>query len=83
MEPKRTPLWEVGAGYSLVALGCTFAAGIVLFMAGGWLLDRWLGTMPLFIIIGTVVGTVLSFLSVYYKLQAETEEERRHRKEGE
>lgn len=71
MKPKRTPGREIGEGYSHVALGCTFAAGIVLFMAGGFALDRWLGLTPLFTIAGTLVGAVLSFLNVYWKLQAE------------
>lgn len=71
MEPNRTPFREVGEGYTYVGLGCSFAAGIVLFVGAGWLLDRWLGTTPLFVILGTVVGAVLSFLSVYFKLQAD------------
>jgi F0F1-type ATP synthase assembly protein I len=71
MKPKRTPAREIGEGYSHVALGCTFAAGIVLFMAGGFALDRWLHLTPLFTIVGTLVGAVLSFLNVYWKLQAE------------
>ena len=79
MEPEQDPVREIGAGYSYVALGCTFAAGIVVFMAGGLLLDRWLHLTPLFTIVGTVVGAVLSFLSVYWKLQAETEARRSHK----
>jgi F0F1-type ATP synthase assembly protein I len=67
---------ELGEGYKYVSLGLTFAGGIIFFMALGLVLDRLLDLMPLFTITGTVVGTVLSFLSVYRKLQ---EEERRRR----
>ncbi|NIN10295.1 MAG: hypothetical protein GTN62_03115 [Gemmatimonadales bacterium] len=83
MEPDRTPTRELGEGYSYVALGFTFAAGILMFMGGGWLLDRWLGLTPLFTIVGTLVGAVLSFLNVYWRLQADTEARRRRRGEKE
>jgi F0F1-type ATP synthase assembly protein I len=58
-------------GYKYVSLGFTFAGGIVLFMVGGWALDRWLRLTPLFTIIGTLLGAVLSFLHVYWRLIAE------------
>jgi F0F1-type ATP synthase assembly protein I len=41
-------------------------------------LDRLLNLMPLFTVTGTLVGTVLSFLVVYRKLQ---DEERRRREQ--
>jgi F0F1-type ATP synthase assembly protein I len=71
MQSKHNPGREIGEGYKYVALGGTFAAGIIGFMLGGWALDRWLGLTPLFTITGTVVGSVLSFLNVYWKLEAE------------
>jgi F0F1-type ATP synthase assembly protein I len=71
MQANSGPGREIGEGYKYVALGATFAAGIVGFMAGGFALDRWLGLTPLFTLVGTVVGAVLSFLNVYYKLEAE------------
>ena len=71
MQVNRSPGREIGEGYKYVALGATFAAGIIGFMAGGFALDRWLGLTPLFTIIGTVVGAILSFLNVYFKLEAE------------
>jgi F0F1-type ATP synthase assembly protein I len=69
---------EIGEGYKYVSLGLTFAGGIIFFMALGLVLDRLLGIMPVFTLTGTLVGTVLSFLSVYRKLQ---EEERRRREQ--
>lgn len=79
MEPERTPAREIGLGYTYVALGCTFAGGIVVFMAAGWFVDRWLRLTPLFTIVGTLVGAVLSFVWVYVKLRAEGEAERQRR----
>ncbi len=83
MEPKRGPLWELGEGYSYVGLGCSFAAGIVFFMALGWLLDRWLGLTPLLTIVGTLVGTALSFVSVWARLEADRLKRERGKQEKE
>ena len=69
---------EMGEGYKYVSLGLTFAGGIIFFLAVGFGLDRWLGTTPIFILAGTFLGTILSFLSVYRKLQ---EDERRRREQ--
>jgi len=69
---------EMGEGYKYVSLGLTFAGGIIFFMLLGLGLDRLLNLMPVFTIAGTLVGTVLSFLVVYRRLQ---EEERRRREQ--
>ena len=67
---------EMGEGYKYVSLGLTFAGGIIFFMALGLVLDRLVGTMPLFTLTGTLVGTVLSFFSVYRTLQDEARRRR-------
>ena len=61
----------MGEGYKYVSYGLTFAGGVILFMLVGLWLDRRLGLTPLFTVAGTLVGAVLSFLSVYYRLEAE------------
>jgi F0F1-type ATP synthase assembly protein I len=71
---------EMGEGYKYVSLGLTFAGGIIFFLAVGFGLDRLLGTTPVFILIGTFLGTVLSFLSVYRKLQEEERQRREQKK---
>jgi F0F1-type ATP synthase assembly protein I len=79
MAPKDENVGrEMGEGYKYVSLGLTFAGGIICFMLVGLGLDRWLNLMPLFTLTGTLVGTVLSFLTVYRKL---LEEERRRREQ--
>ncbi len=62
---------EIGEGYKYVALGITFAGGIILFMAIGFGLDRLLGTMPFLTIAGTLGGAVLSFFYTMVKLNAD------------
>ena len=55
-------------GQKYFTVGLRFAGGVVAFTLGGYALDRWLHTIPLFTIAGTVGGSVLSFISVYRQL---------------
>ena len=71
MKPDPGSQREVGDGYRYVALGITFGLGIVLFMGAGFAADTWLGTIPWFTMMGTLVGSGLSFLNVYAKLEKE------------
>ena len=59
MRQPKGPGQEVGAGYRYVSLGLTFAGGILLFMGAGYALDRWAGTLPWLLLVGTLVGAVL------------------------
>ncbi len=79
MDSGQGPDEGLVAGQKYFALGLKFAGGIVLFTLAGFVLDRWLGVLPLFTVIGTLAGAGLSFLSVYRELQADAEKERRSR----
>lgn len=61
-------------GQKYFAVGLRFGGGVVAFTLGGYALDRWLRTIPLFTIVGTIAGAVLSFLSVYRQLLLERRE---------
>lgn len=78
MRYRKAPGHEVGSGYQYVSLGLTFAGGIILFMGMGYGLDRWLGSLPWLTIAGTLVGAVLSFITVYRRLMAD---EAKHKRE--
>jgi ATP synthase protein I len=59
--------------------GMEVALTIVVFLALGWLLDRWLGTSPWFIIGFVVFAAVGSFVKLRYTYEArmrQHEEER-------
>jgi F0F1-type ATP synthase assembly protein I len=71
MAADRGPDKGMAMGQKYFAVGLKFAGGIILFMLGGLGLDRWLHTIPLFTLAGTIVGAVLSFLSVYRDLVAD------------
>jgi F0F1-type ATP synthase assembly protein I len=79
-KPEEPVGRELGQGYKYVSLGLTFAGGIVLFMGAGFLLDRWLGVLPVFTVAGTLAGSVLSFIRVYYRLKADEDADRASRK---
>ncbi len=82
LSSSRRPERALGEGYRLLGLGMQFAGGIIIFVVGGYLLDRWLGTTPAFTIAGTLLGAGLSFVNVYLKLQAISEDDRRKRTGG-
>jgi len=65
------PEQGLAQGQKYFAVGLRFGGGVVAFTLGGYALDRWLHTLPLFLIIGTVGGSVLSFISVYRQLVLE------------
>jgi F0F1-type ATP synthase assembly protein I len=69
MAADRGPGRGLALGQKYFATGLKFAAGIVFFMFAGFWLDRRTGTMPLFTVVGTAVGAVLSFVSVYQDVQ--------------
>lgn len=49
----------------LTGLGWYIAACIVIGVAGGYGLDRLFGTAPLFMLLGTVLGSVIAFWGMY------------------
>ncbi len=69
MEPKQPGRQEPGAAWRYDALAYTFAGAIMLFAGLGYLLDRWWGTSPLFIIVGTLTGAGLAMAWVYAKVR--------------
>ena len=54
------------------ALGMAIEIAIImaLFIGGGFALDQWLGTLPLFMIAGTVLGSVGLFTKHKYRYDA-------------
>lgn len=82
MASPREPDHRLGEAYGHAALGFQFAGGVLLFLGVGWLVDRWLGTLPVFTVAGALLGAVLSFLSVYYRIRREDEARRDGEKRG-
>jgi F0F1-type ATP synthase assembly protein I len=51
-----------------------FAAAVLGFMGGGWLLDRWLNTLPVFMVVGALLGATLATVTIYRRLLGDTED---------
>jgi F0F1-type ATP synthase assembly protein I len=66
-----------GEGYAYVGAGFTFALAILLFGAGGWVLDGWVGTRPLFAVLGAFLGGFAGFMSIYNRVIRDTEARKR------
>lgn len=66
-----------GEGYAYVGAGFSFAFAILLFGAGGWVLDGWLHTRPLFAIVGALFGGFVGFMSIYNRVVRDTEARKR------
>jgi ATP synthase protein I len=82
MDPTKGPGRELSDAYGLATLGFTFGAAVIVFTGIGWLLDRWLGTIPLFTVVAALVGAVLGFLSVYFRIRRVTESDRERSRRG-
>ena len=70
----REGMWRGHGGYE-IALSPVIIGGF------GWLLDSVIGTVPLFLIIGAVLGLVGSVANQYYRYQAAMEIETAKRRE--
>lgn len=56
-------------GLRLTGLGWYVALCIVIGVAGGAWLDKLIGTAPLFILLGTVLGSVVAFWGLFKMVQ--------------
>ena len=68
MSPSSSPRRPIAEVYRHSGLGCVFAAAVLLFMAAGWLVDRWLGITPVLMVVGALLGAALGTVSIYRRL---------------
>ncbi len=61
-----------GQGYEYFSLALAFVIAILGFGALGWLVDGWLHTRPLFAVVGSFVGGLGGFLTIYYRVGKDT-----------
>lgn len=73
LEPEKSPIGRgFGAGYAIVGAGFQFAFAILLFLGGGLLADRWLGTRPVFTLLGVAIGLAAGFYAFILRVMAES-----------
>jgi len=57
------PRWA--GALRFVGLGWYVALCIVAGVVGGFFLDKWLGTIPIFTLLGVLLGTAAAFYGLY------------------
>lgn len=67
MTPDARTLRTIG---QLSTIGLAFVFAIVLGFAGGYWIDRWLGTAPWFSLLGFAVGLAAGILNVVRTMKA-------------
>ncbi len=70
-SPDQQPPSLARAAGQYLGWGLQWALSTVLFLFLGWLVDGWLGTKPLFTIVGAFVGAAAGFYSLYFHLVVE------------
>ena len=62
---------DAGGGYArFLSLGFTLIVIIGGLTAAGFFVDRWLGTLPLFLLAGLVLGFVAGLIYIYRALES-------------
>ena len=61
-DTTQRDLQAVGAA---TGLGCTVVVSLLLCIGGGVLLDNWLGTSPIFVLVGMVLGLACAGYALY------------------
>jgi F0F1-type ATP synthase assembly protein I len=55
---------------------------LVLFLGVGYLVDRWLGTTPLFMIVLVMIGSIGLFVSLKYRYESTMQQLEERRRDG-
>jgi F0F1-type ATP synthase assembly protein I len=56
-------------GWALLGMGTTIAAILLVPMVLGWLVDRALGTLPIFVMVGLVLGLAAAARYTYVEVR--------------
>ena len=59
-----------GTGWAIVGAGFQLAFSILFFMGMGYLADRWLGSRPLFMLVGLAIGLAAGFYAFWMRVKA-------------
>lgn len=71
MKGQKPVQKELGEAWRYDTLGYTFAFSVIVFAGVGFLIDRLFKTIPIFTVVGTLVGAGLAFVWVYQRVKAD------------
>jgi F0F1-type ATP synthase assembly protein I len=63
------PSSQVPSGADMAGIGLYFAAAVLLPLLGGVVLDKALGTAPVFVLVGLVVGLAAGATGIWLKVR--------------
>jgi ATP synthase protein I len=69
MAPDEPPSPWKSVG-EVAQIGMTLVVATVIGLAGGWYLDRWLGTMPWLSLGGVLFGIAAGFVNIFRTVRA-------------
>jgi ATP synthase protein I len=81
-QQREPPHKHAAEAAKYVSAGLTWAMSTLLFLWGGTVADRWLGTAPWLTLIGAFVGAAAGFWYMYYHLVIKPQRQDRDRKAG-
>lgn len=73
MAPAEDPSGWKSLG-ELSTIGITLVLATVIGLAGGYYLDRWLGTAPWLTLIGLLFGIAAGFVNLFRTVQRDTDD---------
>jgi F0F1-type ATP synthase assembly protein I len=73
---------DIGRSSSYLGFGAQLAVSMLLYVVGGYLLDRWLGTTPWLLVTGAVIGMIAFFFQLARIARRLTEESEQRKKEA-
>ncbi len=76
-EPVKPLKSSVGSLGALSAVGLGFVIAIIIGFGTGYLLDRWLGTSPIFVLVFFFFGVAAGIVNVVRTVNAVTRDEKR------
>ena len=81
-RPVSSGSWQqsVREASPYLSLGMQMALTMVFFVAGGYFLDRWLGTAPWLLLVGAVLGMVSVFVHLFRLVADLNKKSEAHRK---
>ena len=74
---------ELGRSSSFLGLGVQLAGSMLFYVVAGYLLDRWLGTAPWLILLGSIVGMAAFFFQLSRIARQMSEDDARRKREKE
>jgi ATP synthase protein I len=76
-DPRTPGKSSIGSIGALSAVGIGFVIAVTIGFGAGWMLDRWAGTSPLFVILFFFFGVAAGIVNLVRTVNAVTRDQKR------